>query len=183
MLDFPKEVLLKAASVELFLFDVDGVLTDGRIYIDDNGCETKAFNSMDGAGLKYLPRYGVRTGVITGRKSDVVAIRAAELGMAVVIQSARDKLAAFNKALADTGLPPAKIAFMGDDLVDLPILTRVALSVAPPSSHPEVLKRVDYVTKRDAGMGAAREAVELVLKAKGVYDELLARYLAQDTER
>ncbi|HHN46851.1 MAG TPA: phenylphosphate carboxylase subunit delta [Planctomycetes bacterium] len=178
--DFPEKALARASSLELMLFDVDGVLTDGLIYIDDDGRETKAFCSTDGAGIKALSRMGVATGVITGRRSNVVDIRAAELGMKIIIQGAKDKLDALKQVLADTGLDPFVVGFMGDDLVDLPILTRVGFSAAPANAHPAVKKHVDYVTENFAGFGAAREAVELILRAKGLYDAFLSRYLTME---
>ncbi|MBN1809080.1 MAG: HAD hydrolase family protein [Planctomycetes bacterium] len=180
--EYPAGALKKAAGVELFLFDVDGVLTDGSLYIDDEGRESKAFNSMDGAGIKTLSRLGIRTGILTGRTSNVVRIRASELGMDVVMQGARDKLAAFKEILQATSLEAPAVAYMGDDLVDLPVLTRAGFSASPPGAHPEVLKRVDYVTKLQAGKGAAREAMELVVTARGLYDRFLERYMQPGEE-
>ena len=161
----------RAARVQLLLMDVDGVLTDGLIYLqslpDGTAAEMKVFSAHDGAGLKLARRAGLRTGVITGRGSAAVARRARELEMDFIYQTSEEKLSAYREILRRTGLDEGQVAYMGDDLPDLPILTRVGLAIAVANAAPEVKKAARFVTHRSGGAGAVREVVEFVLKAQG----------------
>ena len=168
----------KARRVRLAIFDVDGVMTDGTLFLDDNGHELKGFNSLDGHGLKMLAASGVMLAILTGRTSRCVAHRAANLGITLVQQGVEDKLEGFVTMLAELGLDPAETAYMGDDVVDLPVLRRCGLSLAVPEAHELVLRQVDYVTRKGAGRGAVREACELMMRAQGTLDARLAKYLA-----
>jgi 3-deoxy-D-manno-octulosonate 8-phosphate phosphatase (KDO 8-P phosphatase) len=162
--------------VRLLLLDVDGVLTDGTIYLDDNGVQTKGFSIADGLGLKLLKGQGVGAGIITGRTSDVVALRGRELGMAHVVQGCADKAAAAEEILAAEGLGWEALAYMGDDLIDLPVLTRAGLALAPPGGAPEARAAAHHVTAAGGGRGAVREACELILKSQGLWKAAVARY-------
>jgi 3-deoxy-D-manno-octulosonate 8-phosphate phosphatase (KDO 8-P phosphatase) len=172
-----KDILERAARVELVLFDVDGVLTDGSLYLGDDGQEYKAFHSRDGHGMTMLQEAGVRIGVITGRTSQVVVHRMASLGIEHVYQGRREKLPAFEDLLARLGLSPEVVAFVGDDVVDLPLLTRAGLAIAVADAHPLVVRHAHWKTPSAGGRGAARDVCELVLEAKGLLDGLLRRYL------
>jgi 3-deoxy-D-manno-octulosonate 8-phosphate phosphatase (KDO 8-P phosphatase) len=174
----PPDVLVRARAVRLVILDVDGVLTDGRILYGTGGIEVKAFDVRDGHGVKLAHRAGLRTAIITGRTSDIVARRAEELGIADVIQGSRDKLAAYRELAARLGLADAHIACLGDDVTDLPLLARAGLAVAVAGAVAEARAAAHYVTRRAGGRGAVREALELVLKAQGLWDGLLARYRA-----
>jgi len=168
----------KLRAVRLLLLDVDGVLTDGRIIINDRGEETKAFNVRDGHGLKMLQRAGVRIGIITGRHSRVVAHRMRELGIDLVVQGAKNKLEPFQQILAELSIAPEQTAYVGDDIVDLPILTRVGFSATPADGCEDVRERVDFVSRFAGGQGAVREICELLLKSKGEWERLTAKYLS-----
>jgi len=162
--------------VRMIAFDVDGVLTDGSLIYGDDGQEYKAFNSRDGHGIKMLRASGVETAIITGRSSQVVLLRARNLGIAHLFQGADDKLGAFEKLLASMNLAPEQIAYMGDDLVDLPVLRRCGLAISVPDAPDAVKARCHYVTHTGAGRGAAREACELILRAQGTWAAQLALY-------
>lgn len=165
-------------QIKLLLLDVDGVLTDGRIIFDSNGIESKFFNVKDGHGIKLLQRAGIEVGIVSGRSSQVVANRAAELGISRVFQGALDKLAVYWEILADTGLDDSQVAFMGDDVIDLPILSRVGFAAAPADAVEEVLPHAHFVARNRGGWGAVRELCDLILKAQGAWDEVTARYFA-----
>ncbi|OBS09108.1 3-deoxy-D-manno-octulosonate 8-phosphate phosphatase [Acidihalobacter prosperus] len=171
-------VLARARAIRVMIFDVDGVLTDGRLFLGDDGQEYKAFNSRDGHGMRMLQASGVTLALLTGRRSQVVARRAADLGIEHVIQGRRDKLPAFEDLLTTLGLPPAAAAFVGDDLVDLPVIRRAGLGIAVADAAAEVRTHAHWVTARAGGQGAAREACELVMRAQGQYERLVATYLA-----
>jgi len=173
-----EEILKKAASVSLLLMDVDGVLTDGRIIYDSDGKELKFFHVRDGHGLKLVLRYGVKTGIITGRNSSVVDKRAAELGIELVYQNAKDKKEVIEKILSEQGLKPEQVAYIGDDIVDIPVFKRVGFRVTVPDAPYEVRQEVDYVTLNYAGKGAVREVCEIILKAKGAWNEVMEKYRA-----
>ncbi|MDR0355440.1 MAG: HAD hydrolase family protein [Deltaproteobacteria bacterium] len=158
-------------------FDVDGVMTDGGIYLDDNGRQSKRFHSRDGHGLKMLLRSSLRVCVITGRQSGVMEHRAKEMGIVEMHQDVKDKLAVYEQILKKDALLPEETAFAGDDLVDLPILLRCGLAMAPADACPEVLENVHFVSRSPAGHGAVREMVEFMLKNMGLWDELTAQYL------
>jgi 3-deoxy-D-manno-octulosonate 8-phosphate phosphatase (KDO 8-P phosphatase) len=153
--------------IRLLLLDVDGVLTDGRIIYDAQGVETKAFDVKDGHGLKLLQRAGVQVGIITGRQSEVVNIRARELGIDIVSQGAKDKLVPFDEIVQNLRLAADEVAYMGDDLPDLPVLRRVGWAVAPADAVGEIKPFVHYVTNHPGGRGAVREVCDLLLQERG----------------
>ncbi len=171
------DITERARAIRMVIFDVDGVLTDGSLFLDDDGKEYKAFNSHDGLGMKMLKASGVAMAFITGRRSGVVARRAASLGITEVYQGAEDKLPAFLALLASTGLAPEQCAFMGDDVVDLPPMRRCGLAVTVPSATPLVKQHAHYQTTRESGHGAVRELCELIMQAQGTFETQLARYL------
>lgn len=181
-LQFPPELLVKAQgtglSVKLAIFDVDGVLTDGRIYISERGEEFKAFSTLDGHGLKSLQQVGIAPVVITGRDSPAVRRRVADLSLPHALYGVKDKLAAAEPLLQQFGASWGEVAVIGDDWPDLPLLTRCALAVAPPQAHAEVLAVADHVTRRPGGAGALREFCDLLLVASGRYAALLAEACA-----
>lgn len=166
----------RLSGVELLLLDVDGVLTDGKIRIDDHGVETKAFDVTDGHGLKMLGRAGVRVGIVTGRTSRVVEHRARELSIDIVRQGCKDKLATVRDILRETGLAPDRVAFMGDDVVDLPVMLQVRLAVSVPAASEDVRSCAHWVTRRGGGDGAVREVCDALIKARGRWDELTRKY-------
>lgn len=166
----------KLAKIKLLLLDVDGILTDGRIIYDNQGNELKAFDVKDGHGLKMLQRAGIKIGIITGRQSEVVTRRAAELGIDILFQKALTKLDPYREILAAEGLVDEQVAYMGDDVVDLPILRRVGFSATVADAVPDVKPLVDYVTTRCGGRGAVREVCDLLLRASGQWDVLTERY-------
>jgi 3-deoxy-D-manno-octulosonate 8-phosphate phosphatase (KDO 8-P phosphatase) len=166
----------KAARVRLFLTDVDGVLTDGGIVFDGNGLESKRFHVRDGHGIKMLQRGGVAVGIISGRSSDAVAVRARELGVRILRQGTYDKMAALREILSETDVRPEECSYVGDDIVDLPILRAVGFSAAPSDAEAYVLETVDYVASRPGGMGAVREVIEFLLRAGGLWDGVTAKY-------
>ena len=169
-------VLGRARQVRLLLLDVDGVLTDGTITYGTDGIETKSFHTQDGLGLRLLQESGVAAGIITARASEAVLRRAAELGFEHVVQGAADKLSAFEAILRETGLRPPQAAYMGDDWMDVPLLNRVGLAVAPANAVAEVRLRVHYTTERPGGCGAVREVCDLILEAQGNLDRMFARF-------
>ncbi len=161
----------RARRVRLLLMDVDGVLTDGRIYLqslpDGSAVEMKAFHAFDGAGLKLARAAGIRTGLITGRDSAATERRAREVDMDFVFQKRAEKLPAYEQILRAAGVREEEVAYIGDDLPDLPVLFRVGLAVAVANAAPEVKRAAHYVTERAGGEGAVREVIELILKAQG----------------
>ncbi len=165
-------------AVRLIAFDVDGILTDGGLYLTDAGDELKRFNSLDGHGLKMLKNSGVELAIITGRTSRCVELRAKNLGIARLYQGVEDKWGAMQALLKELNLPPASAAFMGDDVVDLPVMRRVGLAVTVPNSPQLVRDHAHYLTQRDGGHGAVRETCELIMSAQGTLDRQLAPYLS-----
>ena len=163
-------------NIELLLLDVDGVMTDGGIIYDASGVETKRFNVRDGHGIKMLQRYGIQVGIITGRTSIVVDLRARELGIELVYQGALKKLESYEDVKARTGLGDTRIAYMGDDIIDVPVMRRVAFAASPQDGLDEVRAVAHYVASRSGGRGAVREVCDLILKGRGVWDEVVARY-------
>ncbi len=163
--------------LRLIAFDVDGVLTDGGLYLSDSGEEFKRFNSLDGHGLKMLKASGMELAIITGRTSKCVELRARNLGITRLYQGVEDKLATMQALLADLQLAPEAAAFMGDDVVDLPVMRRVGLALSVPDAPQMVRDHAHYVSQRDAGHGAVREVCELILAAQGNLDAQLAPYL------
>jgi len=163
-------------KIKLLILDVDGVMTDGRIIFDSNGVESKFFNVKDGHGIKMLQRSGVEVGIISGRESVVVTNRAVELGISQVYQRSLDKLAPYRKMLEATGLSDEQVAFMGDDLIDIPVLRRVGFAAAPADAIADVIPFVHFVAKNCGGWGAVREVCDLILKAQGAWDSATSRY-------
>lgn len=159
------------------VFDVDGVLTDGTLWYGPRGEAFKAFHAFDGHGLKLLAASGVACGILSGRRSDAVSARAAELGVAHVLQGIEDKLGAFRNLLRETGLEFDATGFMGDELVDLPVLTRCGLACAPREAPEAVRSRAHYVAAAPAGRGAAREVCEVVMRAQGTLARAIEGYL------
>lgn len=166
----------KLKNIRLLLLDVDGVMTDGGIIYDASGLETKRFNVKDGHGIKMLQRYGFEVGIITGRNSIVVDNRAKELGISLVYQGSLKKIDSYNDIKLKTGFTDEQIAYMGDDVIDVPVLRRVGFSAAPLDGLPEVRAVVDYVTSLAGGCGAVRELCDHILKASGVWAEIASRY-------
>jgi 3-deoxy-D-manno-octulosonate 8-phosphate phosphatase (KDO 8-P phosphatase) len=173
-----KEVEGRAARVRLLLLDCDGVLTDGRITPVEGGEELKSFHTRDGHGLVMLHRAGLRSGIISGRTSRLVELRASDLGVSFVRQGALDKVAVFESLLAEAGVEAAHAAYVGDDVVDIPLMRRCGLGVAVADATPDTRAAAHHVTRLPGGAGAVREVCELILKAQGRWDELMKRYLA-----
>ncbi len=163
-------------NIRLLLLDVDGVMTDGRIIFDSNGIESKFFNVKDGHGIKLVQRAGIEVGIISGRASQVVANRAAELGITRIFQGALDKLAIYEGIIRETGLADVQIAFMGDDVIDIPVLSRVGFAAAPADAVEEVFPYVQFVARNRGGWGAVREVCDLILKAQESWETVTARY-------
>jgi len=176
----PLALARKAARIRLLLFDVDGVLTNGRILLHPDGSESKQFNIRDGTGIVWAQRAGIATGLLSARRSPATAARASQLGIRIVRQQAGDKLQMYRELLDEEHVDDAAVAFMGDDVLDLPVLSRVGFSAAPADAVPDVLARVDWVSNRGGGDGAARELIEVLLRAQGKWDSLLQGYLSED---
>jgi 3-deoxy-D-manno-octulosonate 8-phosphate phosphatase (KDO 8-P phosphatase) len=172
-----QDIHSKAASIRLIIFDVDGVLTDGSLFIGDDGQEYKAFNSKDGHGMVMLQQSGVEIAIITGRTSEVVRIRMASLGIERVYQGKREKLPAYEEIKQITGFDDEHIAYVGDDVVDLPVMTRVGFAVAVQDAHPLAKQHAHWVTPSGGGRGAGREVCELIMDAQGTLQSALRPYL------
>ena len=177
VLRHPPELLLRAQGIRWAIFDVDGVLTDGRIYLSERGEEFKAFSTLDGHGLKLLAQHGITPAVITGRDSAAVRRRVADLGIGHAVYGAGDKLAAARQLMAQLGLGWDTLAAMGDDWPDLPLLGRAAFACAPANAHIEVKAAAHHVTQACGGFGAARECCDLLLMAAGRYCDALRGHL------
>ncbi|WP_448875159.1 KdsC family phosphatase [Desulfobulbus propionicus] len=167
---------VRAKQVRLLLLDVDGVLTDGTLIYSSDGGEAKCFNTQDGLGLRMLQDSGVEVGLITARTSPMVERRVQELRIAHVFQGKEDKLIVYDSILKQTGLRPPETAYMGDDLMDLPILNRVGLAAAPANAVAEIRQRVHYTCERGGGHGAVREVCDLILEAQGNLDRMRAQF-------
>ena len=172
-----KDILETASRIRLVVFDVDGVLTDGSLYIGDDGQEYKAFHSRDGHGIKMLLGQGVEIAVITGRTSRVVEHRMKNLGITHVYQGKLDKLPAFQELLEKLGVAEEQTAYVGDDVVDLPVMRRVGLAIAVQDAHPLVRQHSHWQTPSPGGRGAARDVCELIMEARGVLDDEMSHYL------
>lgn len=172
------DVLSRAAAVRLMIFDVDGILTDGSLHFGADGEAFKTFNVLDGHGIKLLQQVGIATAIISARSSAFVARRAADLGIVHLQQGVHDKLGGFRQLTQELGLDAAAVGFIGDDLIDLPILSRCGFAASVPGGHPEVRSRVHYVTANGGGRGAAREVCDLILRAQGHFDRIVAASLA-----
>jgi 3-deoxy-D-manno-octulosonate 8-phosphate phosphatase (KDO 8-P phosphatase) len=171
------DALERARRVRLMVFDVDGVLTDGRLWYGPQGEQLKVFHSLDGHGVKLLLLGGIAAGMLSGRNSPAVALRAAELGVAHVLQGVENKRPAFDALLARLGLEPREAGYMGDDLPDLPVLAHCGFACAPREACAEVLRGAHYVASAPAGGGAAREVCDFLLRSQGRMESVLARYL------
>ena len=174
--DLIVSVQAKAAAVRLLLFDVDGVLTDGAVLMHADGSESKNFHIRDGAALVWAQRAGLSVGLLSARSSGATAQRAAQLGIRIVSQGVARKADAYEAILRQTGLDETAVAFMGDDLLDLPVLARVGLASAPSDAAPEVRSRVDWVSPSGGGRGAVRELIEMVLRAQGRWEAIVLQY-------
>lgn len=164
----------RAVRIKLLLFDVDGVLTDGKILMHPDGTESKQFDIKDGTGLVWAQRGGLKVGVLSARSSAATAQRAAQLGITIVHQGVSSKIRAYDDILRQHTLTDAEVAYMGDDVLDLPVLGRVGLSASPADGVEDVRAKVHYVSQARGGHGAARELIELVLKAQDRWERLLA---------
>ncbi len=173
-----KRLIARAHRIRLAIFDVDGVLTDGTIYLSESGEEMKAFNILDGLGLKMLAASGIVTALLSGRKSKMVALRAKEIGIAHLMQGVDDKLEVYHRLLRKLDLAEEETSYMGDDLPDLPVLRRCGLALSVPNAPDVVRNHVHYVTSAPGGRGAAREACEFLLRARGALDNQLRTFLA-----
>ncbi|MDD3609094.1 MAG: HAD family hydrolase [Halothiobacillaceae bacterium] len=173
-----QDILERASRIKLVIFDVDGVLTDGRLYFDDEGREYKAFHSRDGHGMKLLQQAGVPIAIITGRSSDIVRHRMAGLGITHVYQGREDKLGAYLELCDSLSIAPEETACMGDDVLDLPMLTRAGLAATVNDAPAFIKRHAHWVAASKGGQGAARELCELILEARGALDAVMARYLA-----
>jgi 3-deoxy-D-manno-octulosonate 8-phosphate phosphatase (KDO 8-P phosphatase) len=169
----------KAARIKLILVDVDGVLTDGTVLVHGDGTESKGFFIRDGIAMVWAQRAGVKVGLLSARHSATTLHRAAQLGLSIVHQGVSSKADTLAKILSDEQLADAQVAYMGDDVVDLAVLGQVGLSAAPADAVPEVRSRVDWTSQWPGGRGAVRELIELVLKAQGLWDGVVAAYLTE----
>ena len=175
-MSIPEEVARRAAGLKLLLLDCDGVLTDGRITLVEGGDELKSFHTRDGHGLVMLHRAGLRSGIISGRTSSAVERRARDLGVGFVRQGELNKINAFEEVLGEAGVGASEVAFVGDDVVDIPLMRRSGLAVAVADATEETRAAAHYVTRLPGGHGAVREVCELILKAQGRWAELMRRY-------
>jgi len=166
----------RCSGIAMLVLDVDGVLTDGGIVYADNGVELKQFHVRDGSGLKIWQHAGKRAAIITGRTSPIVAVRAAELGIEPVYQGAMEKVPAYRRLLADAGLRPEQVCFVGDDVPDLPLLGSCGLAVAVADACLEVRAAAHYVTRARGGRGAVRETIELILRCQGLWQRIVDRF-------
>jgi YrbI family 3-deoxy-D-manno-octulosonate 8-phosphate phosphatase len=168
----------RCKKIELILSDVDGVLTDGGVFYDNQGIETKKFNIRDGLGIKLWQKAGFKFGVLTARTSHIVKVRAAELNVEIVRQGFEDKLPVAKEVIAELGLSPEQVCQIGDDLTDLPVMRYAGLGVAVADAAAEVREAASYVTSVPGGRGAVREVVEVLLKSKNRWEGLIRDYLA-----
>lgn len=176
------ELRKRAARIKLLLLDVDGVLTDGRLFFGNNGEELKSFSTLDGQGLKILQKSGVKVGIITGRTSNLVARRASDLGINILVQGREDKWDALQEILQEHPFDLNNIAFMGDDWPDLTVMTRVGLALTVANAHPSVVSRAHWQSTERGGEGAVRAACDLIMQAQGTFDAALAPFLASNSE-
>ena len=167
----------RAARIQLIIFDIDGVLTDGRLLLGDDGQEYKAFNSRDGLGIALLRDTGIEIAIITARQSEVVRKRMESLQVRHVYQGCEDKEPAYRRLLSTLALQPEQVAYVGDDVIDLPVMTQVGLAVAVADAHPFVKRHAHWITPSTGGHGAGRDVIEQVLAARGELDAKLRRYL------
>lgn len=173
----PSEIITRAREVKLLVLDVDGVLTAGELFLSDSGEEIKAFSTLDGQGIKLLQSAGVMVGIISGRRSALVARRAENLGIEHLFQGREDKLNALNEMCSNTGVPPGAIAYVGDDLPDIKVMNTVRLSFAVDNAHISVKKTAHAQTQKSGGHGAVREVCDFILQAQDRYDDAIAHFL------
>lgn len=176
-MDIPSDIFKRAKGIRLALFDVDGVLTSGSLYINSKGTESKAFNTQDGHGIRMLLHYGIEVGVITGRSSEALEHRMRDLQVKHVYQGCRDKLNAFQALLSKLNLNEHQAAFTGDDIADLQIMSRCGLAIAVANAHAFVKQHAHWETSAKGGHGAVREVCDLLLDAQGLLDKALAYHL------
>ena len=169
---------IKLSRIKLLLLDVDGILTDGQIIYSDSGEQIKSFNSRDGLGLRLLMDSNIQVGIVTGRKSKALVHRCENLGIDLVFDGIKDKALALNKIIKQTGIQAQNIAFSGDDLIDLPAMTRVGFSFSVPDAPKEVKSHAQMITYARGGQGAVREICETILKAQGMWDQIISKYLS-----
>lgn len=172
-----KEILEKAAKVKLVVFDVDGVLTDGSLIVGDDGEEYKAFYSKDGLGMKMLQQSGVEIAVITARTSNVVIYRMQNLGIKHIYQGRLEKLPAFKEILNEIGISAEQAAYVGDDVIDLPVMLSAGLAITVQDAHPLTIQHAHWQTPHNGGRGAARDVCELIMQAQGTLDAQFQKYL------
>ncbi len=173
----PDEVLERARKVRLTLFDVDGVLTDGHLYFSDNGDEGKSFHARDGLGINLLQQTGVAVGIITARQSSLVAHRARDLNIQHLYQGRKEKFPAYKEICEKLELSSEEVAFVGDDVVDLPIMLDVGLAITVPQGHNLVKQYAHWTTRNEGGSGAARDVCELIMYAQGTYSKMMEQFL------
>ena len=180
---YTKSLLEKAALIRLVIFDVDGVLTDGSLYVGNDGEELKAFYVRDGLGMKLLLSTGVDVGIITAKTSRIVARRMEELGVRYVFQGQHEKLIAFRALSEELHLEPEQVAYVGDDVIDVPVMLEVGLAIAVGDAHALVVERAHWQTQSEGGRGAAREVCELIMHAQGSLTEQLSRFGIKELEK
>jgi 3-deoxy-D-manno-octulosonate 8-phosphate phosphatase (KDO 8-P phosphatase) len=173
----------RMTPVKLMIFDVDGVLTDGRVIYADDGSELKEFDARDGHGIKLLQRAGIDVALISGRACKAVEHRARGLGISRVCQGAKVKTEAYEQLLADTGFKEYETGYMGDDLIDIPVMRRAGFSVAVPDGARHIFPYAHYITTAAGGRGAAREICEMILEAKGLWESVIERYVTEPPEQ
>lgn len=170
------ELLKKLSRIKIMIFDVDGVLTDGKMHYGENGEIMKSFYVQDGLGIQLLHRFGIQTAIISARLTPIVNSRAQTLGITHVIQGAMQKDIAFEQLLQKTGVSAHECGYIGDDIIDLPILTRAGVAFSVPNGHVEAQLHCDYITKKPGGAGAVREVCDLILKAQNHYQTIIESY-------
>ena len=173
------EFIARLKPIRLLLLDVDGVMTDNKIYLTGGGDERKGYSSLDGHGIRMAQRVGIQVGFLTGRVSEGVSRRAEDLDIRILIQRSHEKEVDYEKILKEHKFAHREVAYMGDDIVDLPVLRRCGFSVVTPGAEPWIQNQVCYVTRRRGGEGAVREFIDLLLKAQDKWEEATARYLAE----
>lgn len=172
----PADVIARASRIKLAIFDVDGVLTDGRLFFDEAGREYKSFHARDGHGIKLLQSTGVEPAIISGRRAETVARRMENLGIRLVYQGIEDKLVVFDALCRERNIAPEQVAHVGDDLLDLPIMLRAGLAVAVADAHHSIVPHAHWRTRLRGGQGAVREVCDLIMQAQGTFDGVVARY-------
>ncbi len=177
MPELPPEITERARNIKLLVLDVDGVLSDGKLYFSDQGEELKAFSTLDGQGIKLLQNAGIQVAMITGRESSIVSQRARELGITQLVQGCETKLSALDTILQDLKLSYAQVAYIGDDLPDLSCIRRVGFGVTVPNANPVILEHALCCTERTGGNGAVREICDLILQVQNKFDEAIAPFM------